>query len=186
MIWGNGQVLKRFDIETKNGRFTWKETLKLARDTWLVARVTGDESLFPIQRPVDVPPIQIAEALSSIASVFGFGASDLGDLAVERTGAVRPVAVTNPVWVDINGDADGNGKAFEAPGPSQAVCPDPDLAPEAQFTLQVPDPTTQATNPLTKEEKVETKWIKSYGYPRLRGHLYDVRAVFDQFSRHSH
>ena len=78
--------------------------------------------MFPIQRPVDIPPIQIAEALSSIAGAFGFGVSELGDLEAVRTGAVMPVAVTNPIWVDTDGDADDDGDDFEAPGPSKKRC----------------------------------------------------------------
>ena len=50
-IWANGEVLKTFPIELKNGRYTWEETLEVARDSWVVLRVTGDQSMFPIQRP---------------------------------------------------------------------------------------------------------------------------------------
>ena len=67
---------------------------------------------------------------------------------------------------------------LKAPGPSKKRCVEYGLVDEAAMGVK-----SQA---LIKDPQVETKWIRSFGYPRLRGSLHDVRAIFDQFSRHAH
>ena len=72
--------------------------------------------MFPIYRPVDLPPVLIGDALASFADILGFGGDALGDLQPKLTGQHKPVALTNPIWIDVDGDADGDGEIFEAPG----------------------------------------------------------------------
>ena len=178
IIWMNGQVLERFPIRLNQGRFRFVDTLTLPKDAWIVVEVRGDTSMFPIHRPVDVPPVMIADALASFASVLGFGASALGDLQPKRIGQLKPVALTNPVWVDIDGDVDGDGKVFEAPGALVGRCEGFQVVYEKFRSTNV----QQIPSLMTPKPKI----TGSFGMPRFKGDILDVRTIFEQFGRHSH
>ena len=71
----------------------------------------GDDSLEPLFTPVDVPPIQLQDVVSEALVVVPALATLAGTaLPVPKTGGVLPYALTNPIWVD----RDGNG--FQPPG----------------------------------------------------------------------
>ena len=134
--------------------------------------------MFPIHRPVDVPPVMIADALASFASVLGFGASALGDLQPQRIGQLKPVALTNPVWVDVDGDVDGDGQAFEAPGALVGRCEGFQVV----FEKSRSPNSERIPSLITPKPKI----TRSYGMPRFKGDILDVRTIFEQFGRHSH
>ena len=113
----NGETVETFDIgDDARGAFEVTRTVALPRDAWIVAEITGDESMFPVAEPYEVPPLLINDAFASIAGPLGFGSSVFGELEPTRTGPIKPLALTNPIWVDV----DGGG--FEAPGPISRAC----------------------------------------------------------------
>ena len=101
IVWVNGHVRERFPIQLTEGRFRFVTNLTIERDSWVVIEVTGDSSMFPIYRPVDLPPVLIGDALASFADILGFGGDALGDLQPKLTGQHKPIALTNPIWIDV-------------------------------------------------------------------------------------
>ena len=94
--------------------------LALERDTWVIAEVAGNVSLFPIVRPNEIPAIQVSAALESVVGAFGLGAIFAGGPLPppSELGPVFSYGFTNPVFIDV----DGNGRfdARLAPGPAGA------------------------------------------------------------------
>jgi len=90
------------------------------RDAWYVAVAMGEQDLSPVFTPVGVAKLELDEivvgALSSLDLSIGGGALASESVPFERTHAVFPFAFTNPIWLDVDGDANGDGAAFEALG----------------------------------------------------------------------
>ncbi len=90
-------------------------------DAWYVVVAMADQDLAPLYTPVDVPPLQLNDvvvgALSGLdLGSIGIGAA-VGDAApFPKVHPVYPYAITNPIWIDVNGDVDGDGVPFEALG----------------------------------------------------------------------
>ena len=59
--------------------------------------------------------LDLAEDTHVVVAVCGEG-RQLGAVYGDQFGAVMPVAVANPIFVDVNGDQDGDGAPFEANG----------------------------------------------------------------------
>jgi hypothetical protein len=178
IIWVNGEVHTRFPVQLNEGRFRYVSPMTLPKDSWVVVEIRGDTSMFPIHRPVDLPPVMIADALASFASVLGFGASALGDLQPKLIGQLKPVALTNPIWVDVDGDADENGEPFEAPGVLGGRC--------VGYQVVYEKSGRALADTARSLMKPKPKITASYGMPRFKGDLLDVRTIFEQFGRHSH
>jgi hypothetical protein len=90
------------------------------RDAWYVAVAMGEQDLSPLFTPVGVPKLELNEivvgALSSLDLSIGGAALASESAPFERTFAIFPFAFTNPIWLDVNGDVNGDGDAFEALG----------------------------------------------------------------------
>ena len=103
--------LQSVDDTTDALRFHETIALEPTKDSWYVIAVAGDGDLAPLFTPVEIPYVDlqevVTEALGGIESV-----SQLIDPAVPvpREFAIRPFALTNPVWIDRAGDG------FDAPG----------------------------------------------------------------------
>jgi hypothetical protein len=65
----------------------------------------GDGDLSPVFSPVEIPPVElqdvVVEALSTVPAVGAFVSPAV---PIPREGPVLPYALTNPIWVDVNGD----------------------------------------------------------------------------------
>jgi hypothetical protein len=90
------------------------------QDAWYVVIAMGNQDLSPLFTPQDVPKLEMNEivvgGLSSLDLSIG-GAALAGESApFERSYSIFPFAFTNPIWLDVDGDADGDGQAFEALG----------------------------------------------------------------------
>jgi hypothetical protein len=171
-LYGNGRVLDAFDVETVGGRFETTIRLNLEEDTWLVAEVRGERSLFPVVAPLEVPPVLLNDAFASIAEPFGFGGGALAKLTPRQTGPVTPYAITNPIWVDVGGDG------FNPPGVPARRCEGFALVEDAVRTFE----DGEEGSPVAVHEHLRP----SLWFPRLRGDLSDVRTIFEQFLGHGH
>lgn len=78
-FYGNGRELKKVEFAETPGRVKWQGTFEddPTTDTWYVVVVRGSRSMFPVVNP-------IVEGRTTIDAV--------------------PLALTNPIWVDRDGD----------------------------------------------------------------------------------
>lgn len=83
-------------------------------DAWYVAMAMGDGDLSPVLTPIDRPPLELTDVVTGALGGIDLGVIDLAAAVGEPvpfpdTGPMFPYAVTNPIWVDFNGeDAFGN------------------------------------------------------------------------------
>jgi hypothetical protein len=91
-VYANGQLWRTFAPTNPEGivKFDRVGRLSLARDTWFVVVVRGERSLAPV-----VP--------------------DYRDRKTGEPMPVVPVALTNPIWVDADGDG-----GFMPPNPRRS------------------------------------------------------------------
>lgn len=112
-VYENGTLLYA-DTSLEDGivRYLEYKDVAVTKDSWFVVSVMGDDDMSPLFSAVEIPPIQlqdvVIEALSTVPAV-----SSLLDAAVPipRSGAVFPYALTNPIYVDVDGDGE-----WTAPG----------------------------------------------------------------------
>lgn len=105
-IYQNGALIfEDTDLDDGIVRYMQYKDIAVSKDSWFVVSVMGDDDLSPIFSSVEIPPIQlqdvVVEALSTVPSV-----ALLIDAAspIPRSGPVFPYALTNPIYVDMDGD----------------------------------------------------------------------------------
>ncbi len=113
-VYENGVLIYEFAIETPNTDvINFSETIahQPAQDAWYVVMAMGQGDLAPVFTPVDIPPIQLQDVVTDALSGVP-GVSTLLEEAwpIPRAFPIHPYALTNPVWVDRDGDG------FDAPG----------------------------------------------------------------------
>ncbi|HMG57226.1 MAG TPA: CehA/McbA family metallohydrolase, partial [Kofleriaceae bacterium] len=87
--------------------------LQLAADSWIVAEATGRGSMFPVVSAVEFPPLDATVLIKALSIGLDLSALPLTSaLAPRHTHIVTPYAITNPIWIDV----DGNG--WTAPKPA--------------------------------------------------------------------
>ncbi len=177
----NGEVVQSGEI-TLDDKGSWTTTFDLAltRDTWLLAEIEGDDSMFPLLAPGEIPPFDIQSAIGSLAGPFGFGGGAEG-LSPDLTFPIKPFAFTNPIWVITDGDAE-----FTPLNQPQLTCVD-GVVDVGEVTLgaQKPRPTfgTRRRDALNVPFEVghHEKPLNS----RIKGEVRDVRVIFDAWG-HNH
>src|SRR5690554_18444 len=112
-------TVHEFNLD-ENGEYRTTVSLTVDQDSWLVLEVEGDNSLFPVYTPQEIPEVNFQAAIGSIAGTLGFGGGVQG-LAPQDTFQLTPFAFTNPIWLvyDRPGDADG---VFTPPAPAAPSC----------------------------------------------------------------
>lgn len=111
-LYENGTLIHRWEVEGHDPyRFEGSFEVRPTRDSWYVAIATGRETMEPVFTPVERPIIDlqavVVEALSGVAAVANF----LETVPpIPETFPITPFAVTNPIWLDRDGDG------FDAPG----------------------------------------------------------------------
>ncbi len=177
----NGETAEFFAVNVKDGSFEYSKPIELKKDSWLVAEVWGDESMFPIVLPVDLEPLLLDAAFAAFAGPLGFGASIFGDIEPKHANIFKPFGLTNPVWVDV----DGGG--FEAPGVLPRKCDGWRVVPDVPA-----EPGGGVSPMMTSNLRPELISIKRQlkpsfmGFPRVKGNITDVRILFEHFGAHSH
>ena len=168
-IWLNGEVHSRHTLEFSDYEAQVEVDVELSGDSWVVAEAHGDGSLFPLYAPVDQPPVLLGDALAAFAGPLGFGGSNLGDLQETNMGQMLPYGITNPIWLNL-GDEE-----YTAPGPLNRVC--------EGFGVV----TQKSAVPVTRVPRAPKSQVRhTFGLPKVRGDILDVRTIFDQFGRHQH
>ena len=107
VIYSNSVVLKTIPIPPDQGAdFETVITVAPMRDAWVVAEATGKSNMFPVVSPTELPPLDATVIINALS--VGLDLSTLpiaSNLKPERLHQTSPYAITNPIWIDI----DGNG-----------------------------------------------------------------------------
>ncbi len=104
-VYQNGALLLvEEDLQDGVVRLVTDKDVTVSKDSWFVVSVMGDGDLAPLFSPVEIPPIQlqdvVVEALSTVPSVSSFLSPVI---PIPRSGQVFPYALTNPIYVDVDG-----------------------------------------------------------------------------------
>ncbi|MCB9670419.1 MAG: CehA/McbA family metallohydrolase [Alphaproteobacteria bacterium] len=112
-LYENGTLIQEWEVEdiAVVDRFQTTYTVTPTRDSWYVVAVASDDDMRPVLTPVELPYVElqavVTEALGSVESV---GSLVSPAAPIPRTYPAMPYAITNPIWVDRDGDG------FDAPG----------------------------------------------------------------------
>ena len=108
--------------------FTTSVSITVAQDAWVVAEVTGTSNMFPVLSPTEFPPLDATVIISALS--VGLDLSTLpiaSSLKPKTTHPSTPFAITNPIWIDVDGNGFTPPKAplkRRAGKPSVTVLPD--------------------------------------------------------------
>jgi hypothetical protein len=108
-----GQIIA--DMPITGTHFDTTVTFTPAKDSWVVAEVTGTDNMFPVLTPTEFPPLDATIIINALTQ--GLNGLDLASLPIAnpikpvRVHTSTPYAITNPIWIDV----DGNG--WTPPGP---------------------------------------------------------------------
>ena len=111
-LYENGTLIHSWLVDgDAPDRFTGTHDITPSADAWYVAIAVGNESLEPVFTPVERPIIDLQVVVTSaLAGVPAVGSFLDPAVPLPETFDVTPYAVTNPIWLDRDGDG------FDAPG----------------------------------------------------------------------
>lgn len=162
-----------------DGEFTTTVTADIDQDTWFVVEVEGDNSLFPIYTPQEIPQVAFDAAIGSIAGSFGFG-SGLEGLSPTETFPLTPFAFTNPIWVIYDQGDDTDGK-FTPPTPDLASCDNNEFQANRLMLDNMPRRRLDAVQvPVDLHKHIQTP------LSRKPGDHNDLRLIWEHWGGHSH
>jgi hypothetical protein len=121
VVYSNSAVIADLPIDAGQGTdFSTTINVRPATDAWVVAEVTGSRTMFPVLPPTEFPPLDATVVISALSVGLDLSTLPLAsNLKPERTHISTPYAITNPIWIDI----DGNG--WTPPKPPFAQKPQP-------------------------------------------------------------
>jgi hypothetical protein len=107
--------------------YTTSVTLNVSADAWVVAEVTGTSNMFPVLSPTEFPPLDATVIISALS--VGLDLSSLpiaSSLKPKTVHPSTPFAITNPIWIDVDGNGFTPPKAplKRRPAPKPATLPD--------------------------------------------------------------
>ncbi len=113
-LYENGSLIAEWaDAEVSPGivNLSIDHTVSPTRDSWYTVIALGDDDLAPVSTTVEIPHVQLQDVVTEALSDLPVAAF-LGEaVPIPRAFPVYPYAVTNPIWIDVDGD-----DAFTAPG----------------------------------------------------------------------
>lgn len=141
-------------------------------DSWFVLEAIGYRSMFPVVRPLELPPLLISDAVSSLAGPLGLSSSPFGALQPLKVFPTTAFAITNPIWVKL-----GSGE-WQPPGivPFD-VLNKPENYSRLQEGIRVVSTIKQL--PMKQPRKVG-RWPGALFDPRA-SNPYDVRKTISRF-----
>jgi hypothetical protein len=121
VVYSNSAVIADLPIDAGQGTdFSTTINVRPTTDAWVVAEVTGSGTMFPVLPPTEFPPLDATVVISALSVGLDLSTLPLAsNLKPERTHVSTPYAITNPIWIDI----DGNG--WTPPKPPFAAKPQP-------------------------------------------------------------
>jgi hypothetical protein len=117
-LYENGNLIQEFTIPSPNtGIINLSEDIEISpsKDSWYVVIAIGDDDLAPLYTAVEIPGVQlqdiVTDAFSDVELSLDISTFLSPATPIPRDYPVIPFAITNPIWVDQNGD-----DIFTAPG----------------------------------------------------------------------
>ncbi|MEZ4368125.1 MAG: CehA/McbA family metallohydrolase [Kofleriaceae bacterium] len=104
VLWSNGGVALVDEPIPAAMATDYERTFSvtLSDDAWLVAEASGSANLFPVVTALEVEAINTDAVINALG--VGFDLSGLtGALQPPKAFFVTPLAITNPIWVDVDG-----------------------------------------------------------------------------------
>ena len=113
VVYSNSAIVAQQVIPATQGTdYQTTITLQLAKDAWIVAEATGTGNMFPVLTPTEFPPLDATVVIKALSIGLDLSALPLtSKLRPARVHTSTPYAITNPIWIDV----DGNG--FTPPKP---------------------------------------------------------------------
>ncbi|MCB9682919.1 MAG: hypothetical protein H6733_15745 [Alphaproteobacteria bacterium] len=107
-IYENGTLIAELAVEPDMPpyqRLYEELTVTPDKDSWYVAIAMGDGSMAPVFSEVDIPAVPLDVAVTgALGGLGGIVGAALGDVVgYPRVYPIHPYAVTNPIWVDVDG-----------------------------------------------------------------------------------
>lgn len=129
VIYANSEVVATRDVPAGQGTdYETTLTLRPPRDAWVVAEATGRGNMFPVLTATEFPPLDASVIIQSLSVGLDLSSLPLvSKLKPERTHASTPYAITNPIWVDVDGGGWTAPKPPLARRAPIAPAPRPDL-----------------------------------------------------------
>jgi hypothetical protein len=132
VLYANSQIVADQAIPADQGTdYQTRVHLALTKDSWVVAEVTGPGNMFPVLSPTEFPPLDATVIIKALSVGLDLSTLPLtSNLRPARIHISQPYAITNPIWIDI----DGNGwtpPRPPLPGKLAPAAPPPDV--RAQF-----------------------------------------------------
>ncbi len=106
-LYENGQLIHEFLVpadgpSTERLLATFEHTP--SRDAWYVAIAMGEGSMAPVFTSVELPYLPLDEVVSSALGGIPLVGAALGEpIPFPKLYDVHPYAITNPIWVDVDG-----------------------------------------------------------------------------------
>jgi hypothetical protein len=101
--------------------------LNLTKDSWVVAEATGSGNMFPVSTPTEFPPLDATVIIKALSVGLDLSSLPLtSNLKPERVHTTTPYAITNPIWVDIDGNG-WNAPKAALPRVTGSARPRPDV-----------------------------------------------------------
>jgi len=107
LLYANSQIVASQAIPASQGTdYQTTVHLDLTQDSWVVAEVTGSGNMFPALTPTEYPPVDATVVIKALAVGLDLSTLPLtSNLKPNRIHIQTPQAITNPIWIDV----DGNG-----------------------------------------------------------------------------
>jgi hypothetical protein len=104
VVWSNSQKLIDQPIPAAEaGDYSESFALDLATDAWVVVEVTGTENMFPVVTAKEFEPLDASVVIKALGAGLDLSGLTPGGLKPDKTVTVTPFAITNPIWVDVDG-----------------------------------------------------------------------------------
>jgi hypothetical protein len=99
-------LLQTIPIPPPGTAFDTTVTFTPSVDAWVVAEVTGTSNMFPVLSPTEFPPLDATIIIGALSVGLDLKTLPLtSTLKPVRTHFSTPFAITDPIWIDV----DGNG-----------------------------------------------------------------------------
>lgn len=116
VVYANSQTVASQTIPASQGTdYETRVHLNLARDSWVVAEATGADSMFPVLTATEFTPLDATVIIKALAAGLDLSSLPLtSNLRPSPIHVMTPYAITNPIWIDVD------GKGWSPPKPPLA------------------------------------------------------------------